>query len=164
MATSAQFGWRNRKKWGGVPHGSFAHVLLGTDELGTWLHHPADADSPWASVALIPEAQWWTANWIIEDNQEHKVYVDITTPGVWDDTEVGFVDLEMDVERWADTGQTTLVDVDEFEERRQVCAYPDDVVSHARTTAERLFACVRDYQEPFSEVGREWIEQAPRAG
>jgi predicted RNA-binding protein associated with RNAse of E/G family len=134
--------------------------LLGTDEFGTWLSIGVQDTMANQAVSCVPSDEWWMAHWIFDQTgREHKVYVDIGTPSVWaTPTEVVFVDLEMDVERLS--GQTSLLDGEEFLLRAEAVPYPVDVVERASRAAEELLTAVRDGVEPFGNVGRQWFTRA----
>jgi protein associated with RNAse G/E len=48
-------------------------------------------------------------------------------------------------------------DEDEFEEHRRSLAYPDDVVSLARSSAGEVLAAIGSRVEPFLTVGQGWL-------
>ena len=54
-----------------------------------------------------------------------RVYVDITTPPVWDGTVLRAVDLDLDVVR-GNTGRVWVDDEDEFADHRVRFGYPDE--------------------------------------
>jgi hypothetical protein len=157
-------------KWGGGRHWEFPVTYLGTDPLGVWCGAPAGTRlerpsaafvSAFAWVTLFPTGQPWAASYYDSVDQPIAVYVDVTTPPVWDGATVTMVDLDLDVVLGRD-GSLLLDDEDEFEEHQVTLAYPGDVVDLARRTAADLMAAAADAREPFGPAGARWL-QAQRA-
>ena len=68
-----------------------------------------------------------------------RVYVDITTPPVWDGAVVRAVDLDLDVV-CGPTGRVWIDDEDEFAEHRVGFGYPDEVARAAMASCDRVHA------------------------
>ena len=156
-------------KWGGGRHWEFPVTMLGTDPLGvwcgapagTWLQRPgAEFTSAFGWVMLFPTGQPWAASYYDSPDQPVAVYVDVTTPPVWDGSTVRMVDLDLDVIVTRD-GEVVLDDEDEFDEHRLTLGYPEDVVAMARRSATDLMAAARDGREPFGATAAGWL---PRLG
>ena len=152
-------------KWGGGAHWEFPVTYLGDDDLGawcnapvgTWLERPGAAfASAFAWVLLFPHDRPWAASYYDSPEQPISVYVDVTTPAVWDGPRVTMVDLDLDVIRTRDGG-LLLDDEDEFDEHRVTLGYPADVVAHARRTADELMTAAAAGHEPFGEAGSRWL-------
>jgi len=152
-------------KWGGGAHWRFPVPYLGADDLGawcgppagTWLERPGASFSsafPW--VTLFPHDQPWAASYYDSVEQPVSVYVDVTTPAVWDGPQVTMVDLDLDVIISRD-GDLLLDDEDEFDEHRVTLGYPADVVALARRTADELMTAAAAGHEPFGEAGSRWL-------
>ena len=152
-------------KWGGGAHWEFPVTFLGDDGLGTWCGAPAGTclERPGASfasafawVTLFPHHQPWAASYYDSVDQPISVYVDVTTPAVWDGPLVTMVDLDLDVVLHRD-GDLLLDDEDEFDEHTVTLGYPADVVALARRTADELMAAAAVGHEPFGPAGSRWL-------
>ncbi|MDI5964195.1 DUF402 domain-containing protein [Streptantibioticus silvisoli] len=153
-------------KYDGSLHWHHTARLLGEDVHGVWAGCPAGASMrrgqeppvvfPQAFVMLFPRDGWWTASFNAAPHKT-EVYCDIATVPSWPapDT-VTMVDLDLDVIRKRN-GRIYLDDEDEFDEHRVRYAYPPQVVSAARASAERLLKAVRVNAEPFATVSRDWL-------
>jgi hypothetical protein len=159
--------WDGRK-WPDHPHWQFTMQRLGTDQHGTWLLVPAGTvaqrgDDParvleQGFVSLVPAAQWWEAEFYAE-HPEHEVYVNIGTPCEWHPARIRQVDLDLDVIRDFD-GRVETIDEDEFAENQVRYAYPPELVTGARDTAEAVADLLRRREEPFGTASRRWLETA----
>ncbi len=85
-----------------------------------------------------------------------RVYVDITTPPLWDGTVLRAVDLDLDVVR-GNTGRVWVDDEDEFAEHRVRYRYPDDVVAAAMASCDLVQAAVAGQRAPFDGVASGWF-------
>ncbi|MYH67418.1 MAG: DUF402 domain-containing protein [Dehalococcoidia bacterium] len=72
----------------------------------------------------------------------------MTTPPEFDDGEIRYIDLDLDVTVRAG-GTIELLDVDEFEEHRLEYGYPPDVVEQAQAAAGELSTLAQRQQFPF---------------
>ena len=154
-------------KWGGGRHWEFPVTVLGTDEHGTWagagvgthLWRPAaEFSSQFDWVTLVPHEAPWVASFYDSVDQHVSVYVDMTTPSVWDGRTVTMVDLDLDVILLRD-GSLVLDDEDEFEAHQVELGYPAEVVELARRTADEVLAAVAARTEPFGAVGPAWLDR-----
>lgn len=155
------------RKWGGGEHWAFRLERLGEDEHGVWLGgRPGNVTvrSPRGAhefkthhLMLIPRGTWWVASFN-EPPTRSAIYVDVTTPPVWDGDVVTMTDLDLDVILGRD-GAAFLEDEDEFEEHRIAFGYPDDVVTTARATADAVLDAIGARAEPFGAVGPAWLEK-----
>lgn len=173
-------------KWGDRPHWEFDGVLLGSDEHGDWIgvpagthhHRPgAEFDSVTDTVTLVPVAGWHAATFQAVGSW-CAVYVDMTTPPVWDGTVLRAVDLDLDVVRLADPfppavaaqaaalgrspGEVYVDDEDEFEEHRVAYGYPDDVVAATRASCDEVLAAVRERRAPYDGTHLRWLDALSR--
>ena len=77
------------------------------------------------NVLLVPRGRGMTAMFYTEHpEQAFELYVDITTPPVWDGDHVTAVDLDLDVIRRFD-GSWYVDDEDEFAEHQVGYGYPE---------------------------------------
>jgi len=157
-------------KWGGGAHWEFPVTVLGTDALGVWCGAPvgtrlarpgAELTSPFAWVTLFPHEQPWAASYY-DSVDQYAVYVDVTTPPIWDGHTVTMVDLDLDVILDRD-GSLMLDDEDEFEEHQASLGYPADVVDLARRTARGLMDAAFEGEEPFGGAGAGWLARLAAA-
>ncbi len=77
-------------------------------------------------------------------------YCNVTTPPSFDGSQIGYVDLDLDV-TVRPNGWVELLDQDEFEDHQKMYAYPRDVIEHAETAAQDLMTLARRKAFPFSE-------------
>ena len=112
-------------KWGDRPHWEFDASYLGSDEHGDWLGIRRGTTmarpgmtyvAPTAQVGLVPppgpdDERGWLATFHDVDGPL-RVYVDVTTPPVWDGAVVRAVDLDQAVERVDIGAILDRVDVD----------------------------------------------------
>lgn len=166
-------------KWGERPHWEFDGVLLGSDEHGDWIAFPsgthmsrpgAEYVAPVDQVGLVPAPgepgdRGWLATFHASGGVVHT-YVDMTTPPRWDGAVLHAVDLDLDVIRLPD-GSVGIDDEDEFEEHRARWSYPEDVVTLAVGSCERILAAVVEEAAPFDGTAATWLARVaplPPAG
>lgn len=168
-------------KWGDRRHWHFDGVWLGEDEHGEWIGFPAGTHnhrpgfefrSEVDCVTLVPRDGWYAATfhapgiWC-------DLYVDMATPGIWDDDVLRAVDLDLDVirmspdfpsgsplgpqNRVAGPGELFVDDEDEFAEHQVTCGYPPDVVASARAACDRVLAAARAGEAPYDGTHRSWL-------
>jgi hypothetical protein len=157
-------------KWGDRPHWEFDCTFLGSDEHGDWLGIPAGVTmsrpgavfvAPAAMVTLVPrpgaDAE---RGWLATFNGPARVYVDITTPPVWEGSVVRAIDLDLDVVR-DDSGVVWVDDEDEFAEHQVRYGYPDPLVAAAAASCERVHAAVAAGTAPYDGSAARWLERVP---
>lgn len=143
--------------------------VLGEDSSGLWLGirrgdrwlrdgQPVQA-APTDIVELIPNEIGWVAEWYEElaDGPENELYCDVVGPSLWDGTVVTSVDLDLDVIRTF-SGETKLLDEDEFEEHQIELGYPEVLVVQAREVASSLMRRVSDRAAPFDGSHHRWMD------
>jgi uncharacterized protein len=159
-------------KWGGRPHWEFDAVLLGSDEHGDWfgieagtvmVRPGAEYVAPVPQVGLSPapgpdEARGWLATFHADGGQV-QVYVDMTTPPVWDGTTLTAIDLDLDVVR-GNSGRVWVDDEDEFADHRVRFGYPDDVAGLAMRSCDRVRAAMLARTAPYDgETHLPWLKR-----
>jgi uncharacterized protein len=159
-------------KWGGRPHWEFDAVLLGSDDHGDWLGIEAgtvmvrpgvEYVAPVPQVGLSPAAgpdedRGWLATFHARGGQV-QVYVDMTTPPLWDGPNLTAVDLDLDVVR-GNSGRVWVDDEDEFAEHRARFGYPDDVARLAMTSCDRVRAAMLAREAPYDGTTHlPWLER-----
>ena len=156
-------------KWRDGPHWEFAATYLGRDHHGDWLGIPAGTRmsrpgatyvAPTDQVGLAPaagpdEERGWLATFHAADGPL-RVYVDITTPPVWDGPVLRAVDLDLDVVR-ENTGRVRVDDEDEFADHRVALAYPDELVRAALASCERVLAAIKGEAAPYDGSAEAWL-------
>jgi hypothetical protein len=162
-------------KWGDRPHWEFGATYLGSDEHGDWLgiavgtvmtRPGVDYVAPTAQVGLVPGAgtdleRAWLATFH-DVGGPVRVYVDMTTPPVWDGETVRAVDLDLDVIQDPD-GRVWVDDEDEFAQHRVELGYPDDVVGLAAASRDRVRALIEAGTAPFGGAARRWFAELARS-
>jgi hypothetical protein len=155
-------------KWGGRPHWRFDGVYLGADEHGDWLGFPVGTDyrrpgkrfvADFGCVSLVPrhDAAHFAA--FYDDTYQAAVYVDMTTPALWQDDTVTMVDLDLDVILLRDERGLVLADEDEFEEHQLLYGYPPEIIALAEDSAERVYAAVQAGEAPYDGSAQPWLER-----
>ncbi len=158
-------------KWGGRPHWEFDAVLLGTDEHGDWVGIPggtfmsrpgAEYVAPVDQVGLVPapgpEAErGWLATFHAVGGPV-GVYVDMTTPPVWEGQVLRAVDLDLDVVRGT-TGRVWVDDEDEFAEHRVAFDYPDEISRLAMRSCDRVQAALVAGHAPYDGTAQAWLDR-----
>jgi hypothetical protein len=159
-------------KWGDRPHWEFDAVFLGSDAHGDWIGIVAGTTlvrpgatyvAPTDQVGLVPPpgpaaGRGWLVTFHAKGGPV-RVYVDITTPPVWDGAVVRAVDLDLDVIR-GNTGRVWVDDEDEFADHRVRYAYPDDVVRAAMDSCDRVHADVAGGRAPYDGSAAVWLARA----
>ncbi|MEU6171635.1 DUF402 domain-containing protein [Streptantibioticus parmotrematis] len=155
-------------KYDGSLHWHHHARRLGEDRFGTWLgcvpggrmqrgQEPPIAFSV-AFVMLVPRDGWWTACFN-DAPHKYEIYCDITSLPRWTTGDrVTMADLDLDVIRRRD-GSVFVDDEDEFAEHQVRYGYPPDVVSGARTTADRLEEAVTRREGPFDGAHEAWLSR-----
>ena len=158
------------EKWGDRPLWQIPGRWLGSDEHGDWVgitagtlmvRPGAEVVASHDQVGLVPlrarpesERGWLAA--FHAPGAETWVYVDMTTPPVWDGRTVRAVDLDLDVIRMQ-SGWVVVDDEDEFEEHQVELGYPDDVIALAERTRDRVHAAVLDETSPYDGCHTRWL-------
>jgi protein associated with RNAse G/E len=75
-------------------------------------------------------------------------YCNVTTPAQYDGEAVRYVDLDLDVRVFA-SGETEVLDEDEFLEHSDRMGYPPDVIDQARRAVDELFSLIQRGAFPF---------------
>jgi hypothetical protein len=170
-------------KWGDRPHWEFDGLFLGSDEHGDWLGFPAGTRmrrpgaeyvAPVHQVGLVPADhvdRWHLATFHAPGGPDWlhlgspvEVYVDMTTPPVWDGPVLRAVDLDLDVVRGV-SGRVWVDDEDEFAEHRVRYGYPDDVARAAVDSCDRVRRAVQRADAPFDgPTHRGWLERLAALG
>ncbi|MEP9382771.1 DUF402 domain-containing protein [Nocardioides cheoyonin] len=154
-------------KWGGRPHWRFHGVYLGADEHGEWIGYPPGSrysrpgraiEADWAAVGIVPHHDAAHLPTFNRPNStvSSEIYVDMTTPPVWDDDVVSSIDLDLDVVRRFD-GTIAIVDQDEFEAHQLEYGYPPEIITMAEESAERVYAAVSSGAPPYDGSAERWF-------
>jgi protein associated with RNAse G/E len=85
-----------------------------------------------------------------------RVYVDMTTPPVWDGAVLRAVDLDLDVVQGT-SGRVWVDDEDEFAEHRAAFGYPADVSRLAMDSCDRVRAAVEAGRAPYDGAAAAWF-------
>ena len=156
-------------KWGERPHWEFDATYLGSDQHGDWLGIPAGTHmsrpgasyvAPTHQVGLVPalgpdDGRGWLATFHAAGGPV-RVYVDITTPPLWDGATVRAVDLDLDVV-CGPTGRVWIDDEDEFAEHRVSLGYPAELTQAAMASCDRVHAAVAGELAPYDGSAEAWL-------
>ncbi len=161
------------RKWGDRPHWEMDMDRIGEDEYGVWLASGAGSQMSrpgsrvtfsYASAAAVSRSLPSMAFFHERDADARvAIYVDITTPPVWEGELVTLVDLDLDVVRGWD-GIVRVLDEDEFAAHQQLYAYPAELVELAERSCADVYAAVEANLEPFATRGAVWLERYLAAG
>jgi protein associated with RNAse G/E len=77
-------------------------------------------------------------------------YCNVTTPPVFEDGSLHYVDLDLDVSVRPD-GCIELLDSDEFDLHRELYGYPVDVVQQAKSAAQSVASLAQRREFPFND-------------
>lgn len=152
-------------KFNGAAHRDYRARRLNEDDLGVWVGVPSGTPSVYHGrpsveeipfALLIPHHAWWTAMFSPLPRTS-EVYCDIATPARWEGDTVHIVDLDLDVSRRRESGLIELRDAEEFEQHRVEFGYTGEMVSEARSAAQRLLVALGDGSEPFHTTYRKWL-------
>jgi hypothetical protein len=163
-------------KWGDRPHWQYAGILLGEDAHGQWIGFPAGTTyvrpghvfvGERDHVGLVPAGgdAWHLAafygaqgpSWPALDGAGVAVYVDMTTPAVWEGATLRAVDLDLDVVKGFN-GRVIVDDEDEFADHQVRFGYPPEVVEAARASCEQVHAAVAAGLPPYDGSHRRWLD------
>ena len=158
-------------KWDQRPHWEFDALRLGEDEHGVWIGAPAGTRltrpgvefvPDYDQVALVPRGQAFEATFNAP-GAPCSVYVDITTPPVWDGDTLRMVDLDLDVVRgW--TGRVWVDDEDEFAAHRVRFGYPEEIVALAVESCTDVCRRVRSAVPPYDGLtAQRWLDRLARS-
>ncbi len=127
----------------------------------------ADIRSPVDQVGLVPPAdapdteRGWLATFHAPGGPRVTLYIDITTPPIWDGPVLRAVDLDLDVVRGLD-GRVWIEDEDEFADHRVELGYPDEVASAAEKSCSRVHAAVLRADAPYDGSHEPWLAAVAR--
>lgn len=156
-------------KFGGAPHWEFDAVRLGADSYGVWvllpqgtpvsrpgysINNPVDAVTVFAPVTPAVPIFYRTRG--APPEVQLSIYVDITTPPIWDGDTVTMVDLDLDVAQHID-GRILVLDEDEFAENQLSYGYPEELISLARSSCAGVLQDMRAGAEPYQSLGWHWL-------
>jgi hypothetical protein len=158
-------------KWGERPHWEYDALWLGTDEHGDWLGLPPQTSMSRPGYALVsrniqvglvpgfaPDAErGWFAGFHGEPRDWVDVYVDITTPPIWDGATLRAVDLDLDVIRKVDD-EVFVDDEDEFIEHQVELGYPGEVIAAATRACDWVRTAVTQRRPPFDGSHERWLQ------
>jgi len=109
--------------------------------------------------------RWIQAGWLATFHGRGgplRVYIDITTPAVWQHDRVSCVDLDLDVYELPD-GTVGIDDEEEFVEHQVSLAYPAEVVTNARRSCDLVHAALLDRIAPFDlDTPAHWLSELSR--
>jgi len=76
-------------------------------------------------------------------------YVNIATPATWHDGTLRFIDLDLDVIWYPDSGKAILDDEDEFALHQVRFGYPDELITQVQRTAQEVLQLIAQSTYPF---------------
>ncbi|WP_119068152.1 DUF402 domain-containing protein [Aggregatilinea lenta] len=149
------------RKYDGRLHITLPLHLMDDNGSRLWLRTPLGGEvkhltrgKSWA-ITRPSDMFFWRDRWYNvyvnydEAWQFRNFYCNVGLPPEIRDGEISYVDLDLDVQIWAD-GRAEILDEDEFDEHRVQFGYPDTVQEAARGAVEDLLALWRSGAEPFA--------------
>ena len=173
-------------KWGERPHWQFEGIFLGADEHGEWIGFPVGTHNRRPGLELVSEAACVTlvprTGWHLPTFHTPGIwcdlYVDVSTPAVWDGDVLRAVDLDLDVIRMsseppvsrrsapqnlsAGPGEIFVDDEDEFAEHQVAFGYPAEVIEAAQASCDEVLAAVRAGEAPYDGTHERWFTELSR--
>jgi hypothetical protein len=158
-------------KWGDRPHWEFDALWLGCDDQGDWIGIPAgtrmvrpgrDVLSEFDQVGLVPgDGDEVGRGFLATFHRAPShvwVYVDMTTPPVWDGATIRAVDLDLDVVCGRE-GDVVVDDEDEFAEHQVELGYPAEIVALAEASRDRVYAAILAEDPPYDGSHEAWLSR-----
>jgi hypothetical protein len=93
----------------------------------------------------------WYADW-----QPLLHYVNISTPAVWKDGTLNFIDLDLDVIWRSSTGEVMLDDEDEFALHQVRYSYPSDLIEQSLRSGLEVRQLIAQRRDPFDGSLHAW--------
>lgn len=107
--------------------------------------------SPYDSLVYFWRDRWYNVFRLSRPDCSLALwYCNITTPPSYDGSQIGYIDLDLDV-TVRPNGGIELLDQDEFDEHQRKYGYPAEVIEQAETAARDLMTLARKRGFPFSE-------------
>ncbi|WP_151083351.1 DUF402 domain-containing protein [Nocardioides cynanchi] len=156
-------------KWGDRPHWHIPGHWLGSDDQGDWIGIRAgsrmvrpgrDVRSEYDQVGLVPgdgdEVQRGFLATFHRAPSHVWVYVDMTTPPVWDGATLRAVDLDLDVVCGRE-GDVVVDDEDEFAEHQVAYGYPAEIIALAEASRDRVRDAILAEHAPYDGRHEAWF-------
>ncbi len=154
--------WRiDAYKYDGRLHITLPAHFMDDDSSRLWLRTPVGGEmrhltrgKSW-SITRPSDMIFWRERWYNvyvnydETGQFSNFYCNVGLPPEIKDGSVSFVDLDLDVQIWAD-GRMAVLDEDEFDAHKVEFSYPDDVQHAAQAAVEDVLALWCAGAEPFA--------------
>ena len=111
-----------------------------------------------------PDRHWnlvvrWRPDWSLED-----YYVNIATPARWDDTAVGWIDLDLDLILAPAAHEAMLDDADEFETHAKAWNYPQKLIDQCWATVDEVKRLMQSRGFPFDGSLESWRPELVQTG
>lgn len=106
--------------------------------------------SPYNSLVYFWRDRWFNVFRLARPGCELALwYCNVTTPPTYQDGQIGYIDLDLDVAVRPE-GLIELLDEDEFEEHQALYGYPPEVIAEARAAAAQVESLAREGGFPFN--------------
>lgn len=106
--------------------------------------------SPYNSLVYFWRDRWFNVFRLARPGCELALwYCNITTPPTYQDGQIGYIDLDLDVAVRPE-GVIELLDEDEFEEHQELYGYPPEIIAEARSAAAEVTSLALEGGFPFS--------------
>ena len=159
------------EKWGQRPHWHVPGCWLGSDDDGDWIGVPAgtrlvrpgaEVTMAYDHVVLVPAPAADLERAFLATFHpplaETWIYVDMTTPPVWDSSILRAIDLDLDVIRMQN-GWVLVDDEDEFAEHQIELGYPPGIIAMAEATRDRVHDAILEEHAPYDGRHEVWLER-----
>jgi protein associated with RNAse G/E len=136
-----------------------AYLVNATTEIVTLLSEPGTIswspqkqlreEAPDGLIEIYFTRSWFNVWHICEQSSGwNKSYINIATPATFFDDRLEWVDLDIDYRLHLDDSVEKL-DVEEFDENRELMGYPDDLVDKVQSTRRKVEAGLAAKVFPF---------------
>ncbi|MBL8182878.1 MAG: DUF402 domain-containing protein [Blastocatellia bacterium] len=140
----------NSRKYDGSLHRSWECELISFDDeeiicRGVFEKTVEHRDLGLIHAGTISYERFWLSRWYNvfrfeePDGTLRNHYFNISMPPTFDGSTVEFVDLDIDIVVWPD-GRVFTLDLDEFEQNRQLLCYSSEIVGMVDKTLDEILA------------------------
>lgn len=147
----------SRTVWLSLTHITPDFALLTSDAPVNLIEHDGIKILPWAAKVYIYFKEWFNI-FVFFDKQHIHAYCNIATPAVFENDEISFIDLDLDL-IINQNREIELKDENEFLEHKEKFSYPKDVEIKAREAVTKICNMVLLKQFPFDSNNWENFSQ-----
>ncbi|ERJ12218.1 DUF402 domain-containing protein [Haloplasma contractile] len=138
------------------------HVVVLSKPGRSFVHHTKGIKGTLHQIFLgyFQLDEWYNVLMEIEGEQIVSYYCNISMPPEFNDHEIVFVDLDLDLAKEKEVGKWHVLDEDEFYTNSIKYKYPDEIKEAAVKALERLKDKVKHNEYPFNdEIIQQYIKK-----